>query len=191
MEVDVDNGNLEYRDGNASYAYQVRNAIDEVDPIKLYQMIDVSNFIDYIIYQDYIGNRDWPHNNVKAHSLKGAPFRFFLFDLDYAAYNTKNPKIPEMEYKEDDISIIFQALIQMPGFREQLQNRRKEIYKDLNPERFNQIVNELSQEIENEIPYLISKYQRPPNTFFWKMEIDELKHEFERRDHYIRKKYNL
>lgn len=191
VKVDKDNGNLEIEEGNGLYATQLRKALNAGNELQLYHMLDISNFIDYLIFQDYIGNRDWPQNNVRAHSVGGAPFRFIVYDLDYAAFNTKNAKLPEMEYLEDDVSKIYQSLREIPSFREQLEKRKKELYRKFSPKVFNGIIDEMALQIEAEIPYLMARYQQPPNILKWKMNLDELKREFERRDHYIRKKYDL
>ncbi len=56
--------------------------------------IDVENFVQYIAIEYYIGNIDWPHNNVKVYRYvteeeyeeEGAfdgRFRYLLFDTDY------------------------------------------------------------------------------------------------------------
>ncbi len=191
MEVDIKNGNLEFDGGNGSYAYQLRDAIEAKDALKLYQMLDIPSFIDYVVFQDYIGNRDWPHNNVKANSINGEPFRFFLFDLDKASYDGKFSKLAQLEYDSDDVGKIYQALITIPGFNEDLQQRQRELYRRMSPDRFNVIVDQLVAQIEDEIPYLISKYQLPPNTMQWKINVEDLKRDFEKRDYFIRKKYNL
>lgn len=191
IKIDTDNGNLEIEEGNGIYATQLRDAIYGGDELELYEMIDISNFIDYIIFQDYIGNSDWPHNNTRAHTVAGSPFRFILYDLDYAGFNAKNSKLPEMEYKEDDVSRIYQQLRKIPEFQERLEQRQKELYRKFSPEAFNRIVDEMALMLEDEIPYLIARYDVPDNMLKWKLNLEELKREFERTDHHIRQKYDL
>ena len=59
-------------------------------------MIDVENFARYMAIEYYIGNTDWPHNNVKVYRYERAEgeeyhvgtvfdgrYRYLLFDTDY------------------------------------------------------------------------------------------------------------
>lgn len=191
LKMDEDNGNLEFEGGDLARSNQLTDAIENEDPVSMAELIDADNFIDYLIFQDYIGNRDWPQNNVRAFSVKNQPFRFFFFDLDYVAYNAKHPKLPELEYKSNDVAKIYRAMAQTTGFLNKMEERKKELYYLFSAPPFKNIVDRFAQRIEDEIPYLISRYHRPANTLEWRVEIDEIKHEFDKRDYYIRKKYGL
>jgi hypothetical protein len=49
------------------------------------RLLDVDEFANYMAVEMYLGNDDWPENNVKAYrSQKDGRFRFICFDLDYA-----------------------------------------------------------------------------------------------------------
>lgn len=50
---------------------------------KLGQMLNLENFIDYVITQTFICNTDWPHNNVKGVFLDDQ-LHFILYDTDFA-----------------------------------------------------------------------------------------------------------
>ncbi len=58
--------------------------------------IDVTNFAQYMAIEYYVGNIDWPHNNVKIYRYMAAPgeeyaensvydgkYRYLLYDTDY------------------------------------------------------------------------------------------------------------
>lgn len=48
-------------------------------------LLDIDEFTNYMAAELYIGNDDWPDNNVKAYrSLQDGRFRFIFFDVDYA-----------------------------------------------------------------------------------------------------------
>jgi hypothetical protein len=191
LKVDVDNAKLEYREGDEIWANELIDAIKTEDAEKLWELINVDSFIDYIIYQDYVGNRDWPVNNMRVYSHNREKFRFILYDLDYSAFNTKKPLIPAFEYLDHHMAIMYNGLREHPSFDDKFNARQKELYKKLTPDRFNVILDEFAERIENDIPYLISKYQSPPSTFHWRMKVSELERDFERRDKHIRDKYNL
>ena len=51
---------------------------------KVKTLLDIDEFINYMAVELYIGNDDWPDNNVKAYrSRNDGRFRFVCFDLDY------------------------------------------------------------------------------------------------------------
>lgn len=191
MEVDDDNENLEYRDGDEQLAQQLIDALKNGDTDKLWELIDISNFIDYVIFEDYVGNNDWPGRNCKAYSLNGEPFRFFLYDLDRASERPRRHMLPALEYLDYDVALIFQALSKHPEFPAMLKSRQAEIYKKHSTEQFNQIVSRFAARIEDDIQYQIGKYNVPESKLHWRLNIEKLKRSFEVQDRDCRKKYNL
>ena len=48
-------------------------------------LLDIDEFTNYMAAELYIGNDDWPNNNVKAYRYQdNGHYRFVCFDLDYA-----------------------------------------------------------------------------------------------------------
>lgn len=191
LEVDSDNGNLEHKSGSQQLTNVLITALKTHDTNLLWELLDIHNFIDYLIFEDYIGNEDWPHNNTTVYSLDGGPFRFFMFDLDRTAYHTKNPRIPELEYLDDDVSLIFQALMDRPEFLEMLEKRQKHLYKQFSKDQFYEIVDRFSERIEDDMKYQIARYGIPSSELHWKLNLEKLKRNFEAQDKHIRKKYGL
>ena len=58
-------------------------------------------------------------------------------------------------------------------------------------DKFNQIVDELADQIEPEIGYLIKKWGAPNSTFQWSLNVDQLKQDFQVNDFYNRKLYGF
>lgn len=49
------------------------------------KLLDIDEFCNYMAAELYLGNDDWPENNVKAYRNQAdGRFRFICFDLDYA-----------------------------------------------------------------------------------------------------------
>lgn len=64
------------------YAEQHNSDADFYD--KLSQMMDIDEYIDYQIIQQFIANTDWVNNNTKLWRKKdGGKFRWILFDVDF------------------------------------------------------------------------------------------------------------
>ncbi len=192
IKMDNANHNLEYREGNQDLAEFFIKGIKERNLSVIQESLDIENFMDYIIFEDYIGNSDWPHNNGRAYHVSGSKFRFILFDLDMATRRTNNPILPEMEFNDDHISRIYQTLLaQDPEFESRFHERQKYWYSRLSPELFSSIVDELAADIEDEIPYLISRRGVPKNTIEWRVNLEQMKRQQERTDHNLRKKYQI
>ena len=61
---------------------------------ELKQLLDIDEYTNYMAVELYLGNEDWPDNNIKAYrSQDDGRYRFVCFDLDYVfglRYNTQN-----------------------------------------------------------------------------------------------------
>lgn len=191
LKVDVDNGKLEFKDGDESQADLFLNAIKNEDTQGLWDLVEIDNYIDYIVFQDYIGNRDWPKNNMRAYCIDQGKFRFFLYDLDYAAFHNKNDIIPTFEFEDHQMAKIYRVLREHPDFETFFDKRQKSLYSRLSFSTFSQIMDELIDQLNDEIPYLIAKYNVPASEFHWKLNLSNVRRDFERRDVYIRDKYDL
>lgn len=191
LKVDVDNGKLEFKDGDESQADLFLQAIKDENTQALWDLIEIDNYLDYIIFQDYVGNRDWPKNNMQAYCIDQGKFRFFLYDLDYAAFHNKNNIIPTFEFEDHQMAKIFRILREHKDFEIIFDQRQKSLYSRLSFSTFSQIMDELIEQMEDEMPYLIAKYSLPQSEFHWKLNLSNVRRDFERRDVYIRDKYDL
>lgn len=191
MDSQMKDGEFEWESGPEAPSEELLEAIENEDWQEIERLVDMSSYIDYLIYEDYIGNRDWPNNNLRLYSSSGSPFRFMLYDSDYAADRPKDPELPKMEYDDSGMASIYRSMKEIPAYREIFIARQKELYSIFSPEKFNTIVDRLATDIESDIPYLISKYQKPASRMHWRQNIEILKREFERQDKYIRKKHKL
>ena len=52
----------------------------------LCSLIEIDNFMDYIIFETFVANLDWPSNNMRCWKLDGGRWRWIFFDGD-AAFN--------------------------------------------------------------------------------------------------------
>ena len=68
------------------------NASDPVVFNEICNLVDMDEFINYMAVELFLGNKDWPQNNVKAfRSVHDGKFHFVLFDLDQTNQVTENP----------------------------------------------------------------------------------------------------
>lgn len=85
---------------------------------KVTKLLDIDEFSNYMAAELYLGNDDWPDNNIKGYrSQKDGRYRFVLFDLDYA-FNEWDHDITWLD-KYNDIKLVrlFKNLLKHDGFR--------------------------------------------------------------------------
>lgn len=182
---------LKHRFGDEALADELRQALKNGDSERLWELIDIPSFIDYVLFEDYVGNNDWPQNNCKAYSINGSKFRFILFDLDRAGETARRTILPRLEYRDTDIALIYQGLMKRAEFIPMLERRQKEIYSQLSRGQFNEIALKFMDRIQDDMIYQISKYQIPENELQWKIEVEALMRAFEKQDKMVRNKYKL
>ena len=121
--------NKEFKNGDdEAYKRLCRLSVDVNGPgvyDEIRKLLDVDEFINYMAVEYYIGNDDWPENNVKAYrSRLDGRFRFISFDLDYA-FNPWNRTISSSlntySNGEDRVEmvVLFLNLLKHEGFRKQ------------------------------------------------------------------------
>ena len=121
--------NKEFKNGDdEAYKRLCRLSVDVNGPgvyDEIRKLLDVDEFINYMAVEYYIGNDDWPENNVKAYrSTLDGRFRFISFDLDYA-FNPWNRTISSSlnTYSNGEnrveMVVLFLNLLKHEGFRKQ------------------------------------------------------------------------
>ncbi|MCH2064521.1 MAG: lamin tail domain-containing protein [Roseibacillus sp.] len=82
------------------------------------RLLDMDNFIDYLLVNVYCGTRDWPHNNWRAARERGSRtgFRFYVWDAEHALAHNGNTLTSELG-GGSEIAQIYQALVRSPEFR--------------------------------------------------------------------------
>ena len=93
------------------------------------QLLNIDNFIDYLILNIYVGTRDWPHNNWRAarERKEGARWRFYVWDAEWSFFNQggsvgHNTLTSELAVNQD-IARFYQSLAQNTGFRTRFADR--------------------------------------------------------------------
>lgn len=84
-QVDAHGDNIEF--ANMMDWLETANLWRESDYQHLCELIDIDNFIDYIILETFIANNDWPANNMRCWKMDGGRWRWMFFDGDAALNN--------------------------------------------------------------------------------------------------------
>ena len=92
FEMSPDSGYVQMRGTDESFLRLVElseNAADDEVYEEICQLLDIDEYANYMAVELYIGNWDWPQNNVKGfRDVNDGKFRFVLFDLDGALSTT-------------------------------------------------------------------------------------------------------
>jgi len=84
-QVDAYGDNIEF--ANMMDWLETVNLSRESDYQHLCELIDIDNFIDYIILETFIANSDWPANNMRCWKMDEGRWRWMFFDGDAALNN--------------------------------------------------------------------------------------------------------
>ncbi len=191
----IDDGIVEKKDGNFERIDNFFEAIDQKNYDYLITELDISNFIDYIIYQSYIGNIDWPLNNVRMFAVNDGLFRFVLFDLDMSALQkTNSPPLsfitdPVNNNDKNPISDLFNLLYENVDFKEAYDARFDELINSglLSSDSLETIIDTYKENVKELIPTQIDKHGFPRSMTQWLIEIDRLKYNFSKRENAAKK----
>ena len=144
--------------------------------------IYIQEYINYMATEIYIGNRDWPQNNIKFWKEKDqGKWRWILFDTDYGlGFRMSAPNDPTFDKMFSDnngrlwSTILFHKLMENEGFRNRFFNTFITLmHTSFQPGWFNYVLDSLAHEIESEISYNQAKYGRSKSD--WEYYIDILR----------------
>jgi hypothetical protein len=124
------------------------------------KLLDVDEYINYIIIQSFSANTDWMSNNVKfyRHRDEGR-FRWILFDLDHGFSNENYNQFTATDRsgltnKNAFTGKIFQALKDNPHFREKFIDHATAIIGGImREEHYNTTIDSMATLISQEIVY--------------------------------------
>jgi len=190
-----DPGEIEFKTGDEARIDQLLKDIEDENYDALVDAFDLSNLIDYFIFETYVGNEDWPHTNVRIFAVGNGKFRFVIYDLDKAG-NFKIHKAPLYFIEEgiaNPIQDLFFVLYDNPNFRAQFNSRYIDLLHSnkINHVVFNTIVDKRMQAIEEDIIYNIEKYSQPAAMLEWYQNIGIIKEVFKKREEIVKEHFGL
>lgn len=128
--------------------------------------MDVDNYINYLITQIYLGNYDWPHNNIKMWKKNvGGKWRWILFDTDFGfnlydgslhTFNSLTYALGENSGKSTQpwATRLFSRLVFNESFRNTFIDRFSvHLSTTFQPLRVNQVIDSLAAKIRTEITF--------------------------------------
>lgn len=186
------------------YNYVTFRNIDQMKQYdKINRWMDIDNFIDYMIAELYMGNVDWPQNNIlywrkNVSYDQDAPYghdgrwRWMITDLDASfgiSWGTIDPDVNSFERLTGDswkTGKLFISLLENDQFRSKFIYRLIELNQTIfNPDN---VINQLEEMIllyEPEMEEHISRYSHPRSLSSWLVYTDRMKRFAQDRDDYL------
>jgi hypothetical protein len=144
----------------------------------LNKIIDVDNYLQYFAIEMYVGNKDWPYNNMKVYryvakdnkytpgSVFDGRYRYLLFDMDYAFHLDNEAENGTVGYGADedtigiisgnDQSVLFEKLMTREDCRAKLVNYLCDLMNDsFSYANVSSTLSALNAERRNELSYFL------------------------------------
>lgn len=174
---------------------------DQANYQQIGEQMDIVSFADFILAETYVGNTDWPINNVRfyrikdtaRHDLGAGRWRWMIYDLDYGLGYT-NPEAYShdmfqwLESHSTDVTLLFKALCKQPDFRNLL-SRRAAFFLNgrASPEKAESLLHTFESRIEPEMERHIQRWRKPKSVADWKQNVAVLRKFVRERPAYFQK----
>ncbi|MFT4755159.1 MAG: hypothetical protein ACI85Q_002725 [Salibacteraceae bacterium] len=179
------------KDGDFDRIDRLVEAIEQNNIDYLRSEIDLNNFIDYMVFESFIGNTDWPDKNVRFHAINDGKFRFILSDLDEAAWLKMDKSPLEIIYNKGSnfLSNLFEVFYEEESFQQEFWGRYNSLLqnRDISFDKLESIVQTNSSQIRSEMPLQIDKYDTPGSMIEWDIELDKMLVLFYEREEVVRR----
>ena len=156
--------------------------------------IDVQELCNYLIVESYYGNTD--QGNIRYWKSTDGKWRFMLYDLDWSLWNTSlsmnymvfNTKSPSVTYVYS-VYEIARKLYNNSEFKDMyLKTLSYHLENTFKPTRMHEIIDELSKEIETEMPYHIERWPNMHSSMnSWNKNLKSFKDKLTNRYNYVKK----
>lgn len=136
--------------------------------------IDVSNFIDYQIFELFSMNVDWPANNVRCWQEGDGKWRWFFYDgdgcffRDWDAFSNAIDTSQAVFPSNARSTLFFRKMIQNPVFFKRFESRFQQVMSNqLRNERLTTVFDSLCSVIVGEVPFTAERFSFPADMEKW------------------------
>ena len=127
--------------------------------------LSIKSFIDYVLWESFFANNDWPHNNVTLYKAGDKDWKWVLNDLDYSmaypgANNVHYNQFEKIQNSYSIVGFLYNALMMQEKFREKLKDRGLELLEhQLSEERIQEVYGLRYQQYEPVIEQHIKRWR--------------------------------
>lgn len=161
---------------NALYAWMEQaNLADESQYTYAETYIDISNFIDYFIFEMFVENLDWPATNTRCWQEGDSKWRWIFYDGDGCLEGQSMDVFANATYEGDATwpssrraTLFFRRLLENNHFKEQFASRFNQLastvfsYQNTKP-----YFDYIKQALQYEVPNQIERFNSPSSYSSW------------------------
>ena len=157
-----------------------------------YSHIDVANFIDYILFETFTANLDWPQNNVKiSQTTSGAPFRWMFYDGD-GCFSRVGYQAFDHALNQEASSIVLYRFMENKDFRFQLCKRYLELSNTyFSYDYMKSVLDQYRHIVEGEIEAQYQRFHFPWSVDRWYTDMEKADEFLRLRDQYFREELKI
>jgi hypothetical protein len=197
-----DDGKLYHGDTEEQLAFQrvveaVENAPSSTDADAILQQIDVDGFVHYMASQIFLGNMDWPQQNVRYWRYTGeigqghrdGRWRFIMGDTDLAmganAPATMDPFI-RVQRSNAIIARLFKAIMKQEEYRMRFHDTMAQLLKGkLSEQRLLAVIEQMSLAMNDEMVLHTARWRKPRDHGSWAKEVEVVRQYIRKRHGYF------
>ena len=152
--------------------------------------IDMHNFIDYLVFELYSANVDWPANNVRCWQSGNRKWRWMFFDGDGCFFRDWDVFANIMDTSNNlgpsnaASTLFYRKLLESKAFHEQFHSRFEELMiNKLNYSQTGPALAALCEQIRSEVPYQSLRFNFPTCDSVWLAHVDSMDAYLQNRNH--------
>ena len=141
----------------------------------LTNFVDIESFMDYVIFETFIANKDWPANNTQCWQEVGGKWRWMFYDGDYTLTDNDFDVFGNLTYTGASSwpasrrsTLMFRRLIRNDIFRARFEERVNELCgNELSYESMAPYLREVRDAIRPEIQAQSERFGMVPSVDYW------------------------
>ena len=139
-------------------------------------IFDIDDFIDYVLFESFAANQDWPTNNIRSYQYGNAPWRWIFFDGDETFIDIERNMPYYLTYEGEDTwpswieaTLFFRKLIESPVFIGHFYDRLVELtnstfsYHNTAP-----YLEQIKELLDDEVPWQSERFNIPRDYDEWR-----------------------
>ncbi|MBR4391090.1 MAG: CotH kinase family protein [Bacteroidales bacterium] len=162
---------------------------DSTEYARLCELVDIHSFMDYVIFETFAKNMDWPSNNMRCWQENDGPWRWIFYDGDACFHGYAFQTFDNLTYTGDALwpssktsTLLFRKLIENQIFINSLLTRYHELMSsDLAYTNTYPYLQDIIPRIEGEIPCQSERFGKPKSIEAWNKDLKKIQEFLETR----------
>jgi hypothetical protein len=173
-----------------SLYYWMKNEADLTQPedsAYAFEHVDMSNFVDYVLFETFSANLDWPGNNVKIWQPEaGKPFRWIFYDGDGCFTRPEFNAIDFAQHQGGN-SVFFNHFRENEWFVRTFRNRYYQLREScFSYDYMKSVLDGYASAVEGEIESQAQRFRFPRNVTRWQQDMEQAYGFIQQRDQYYK-----